>query len=188
LVVGYRGEAIRSYFGDGAAWDVRIDYAEQPVPTGTGVAVLLSQQFAREQPFLCSVGDILTAAHHYGLLRADFSGSPCAAVLGINPVDDPSAGGAVYRDGNQVTRVVEKPPAGTSLSNWNLAGINVFGPEIFDALSTVTPSPRGEIEITSGYSALIDAGHEVRAVEMHGFWSDVGTPEALEEAERLFRA
>jgi len=186
IVVGYRAEAIRDHFGDGAAKGAKITYVEQPTPTGTGVAVSLAREFVRDQPFLCSFGDILTSQEHYRLLMADFTDAPCAAVIGINLVDDPSAGGAVYRDGPKVTRVVEKPPPGTSLSNWNLAGVNVFGPQICEALATVTPSLRGEIEITSAYSALIDAGQEVRAVELHDFWSDVGTPEALVEAERFF--
>lgn len=185
VVVGYRGDAIRNYFQDGRGWNVEIEYVEQPVLNGTGGAVILGREFAGDRPIFMSFGDIVTDQNHYRLLLDDYIRSPCAAVLGINPVDDPTAGGAVYREGDRVTRVVEKPPPGTAGSNWNLAGINIFQPSIFDALTNLPPSPRGEVEITDAVQQLITRGMEVRAVELHGFWSDVGTPAALAEAERV---
>ena len=78
-------------------------------------------------------------------------------------MDDPTAGAAVYREGDQVVRVEEKPPAGTAGSRWNLAGVNVFGPEIFDSLARLQPSARGEYELTAATEDLIATGHEVRA-------------------------
>ncbi len=185
VVIGYKGEAIRSHFRDGSHLGVEIEYVEQPVLNGTGGAVILGREFAGDRPFLMSFGDIVTDQNHHRLLLEEYNRSPCAAVLGINPVDDPAAGGAVYREGNRVTRVVEKPPPGTAGSNWNLAGINIFQPPIFDALTGLPPSPRGEVEITDAIQQLITHGMEVRAVELHGFWSDVGTPAALAEAERV---
>lgn len=183
LVIGYRGEAIRDHFGDGSRWSAHITYAEQPVPLGTGAALLLGRPFASGHPILCAFGDILTNFAHYRALKAEYDRAPCAAVLGLNWVDDPSSGGAVYREGGRVTRVIEKPPPGTSTTNWNLAGVHVFGPDIFDTLDRVAPSPRGEIELTSAITGFLDAGEEVRACELQGFWSDVGTPEALATAE-----
>jgi dTDP-glucose pyrophosphorylase len=108
--------------------------------------------------------------------------------VGLNYVDDPTAGAAVYREGDRVTRVVEKPPPGTSTSNWNLAGVNVFTSQVFDALDRITPSPRGELELTDAIAKLIEKGHEVRGVELHGFWSDIGTPAALAQADSEWRS
>ncbi len=184
LVVGYRAEAIRAYFGDGGSLGVSVSYADQPVPNGTGAALLLGRDFAGDRPLVASYGDILTDPAHYTELIAEYRAAPCAGVLGINPVPDPSAGAAVFREGKRITRVVEKPPPSSPISHWNLAGVNAFGPEIFDALSRITPSPRGEYETTSAFELLIESGAEMRAYEMCGFWSDIGTPEALAEAER----
>jgi UDP-N-acetylglucosamine diphosphorylase / glucose-1-phosphate thymidylyltransferase / UDP-N-acetylgalactosamine diphosphorylase / glucosamine-1-phosphate N-acetyltransferase / galactosamine-1-phosphate N-acetyltransferase len=183
IVVGYRAEAIRDHFRDGSHLGVSIHYAHQEIPNGTGTAYALGRDFVNGEPFFASFGDILTDYSHYRALLAEFSAAPCAAVLGINWMDDPSAGGAVYREGSRVIRVVEKPPSGTAGSNWNLAGVNVFGPEVFSALDRIEPSPRGEKEITSGYEILLREGQEIRACELHGFWSDVGTPESLAFAE-----
>ncbi len=188
LVVGYLHEVIREYFGDGGAWGMRIEYVYQETPTGTGSALALGRDFVGEDTFIASYGDILTEYRHYRALVAEFTEAPCAAVIGINPVEDPSAGSAVYREGKRIVRVVEKPAPGTSTSNWNSAGVSVYGASIWPALSALEPSPRGEYELTDAVSALITTGQEVRACEFPGFWSDVGTPEALAEAERDWRA
>jgi NDP-sugar pyrophosphorylase family protein len=194
-VIGYRGEAIREYFGDGSAWGIRVDYVEQPVANGTGAALACASGWSAARPndpVLVSFGDIYTDPAHYPGLCGDYIANPCAALIGINYVADPSAGAAVYRDGDVITRVVEKPPPGTAGSNWNIAGVSVYGPEVWEELPRLRPSPRGEIEITDAISRLIERGNSggqpVRAFEMHGFWSDIGTPEALAEAEQTCRS
>ena len=195
FVIGYRGDAIRTYFGDGRPWDARIAYAEQPVPNGTGAALACASDWAAarpDSPVFASFGDIYTDPAHYPALRDDYLGSPCAALIGINPLPDPSAGAAVYRNGDRITRVVEKPPPGTATGQWNVAGVSIYGQEVWQVLPTLKPSPRGEIEITDAISTLIarseSGGRLVRAHEMRGFWSDIGTPAALEEAERICEA
>lgn len=187
LVVGYKAEAIRAYFGAGARWDWRISYAVQPVPNGTGAALACARELAGQGPALVSFGDILTDVANYRGLVDDFTEAPCAAVVGINYVEDVSAGGAVTLDGRRIVRVVEKPPPGTTDSHWNLAGASVYSPEIWPAVAALKPSARGEYEITDAIGALIAAGREVRASKFTGFWSDIGTPEALHEAEEHLR-
>jgi NDP-sugar pyrophosphorylase family protein len=184
LVVGYMAEALERYFGNGKPWGVHIEYRVQEIPNGTGAALLEGREFSQGEPILASYGDILTDHRHYKDLLEDYASAPCAAVIGINPMEDPSAGAAVYRKGRRIIRVVEKPPPGTANSRWNVAGISVFGPLIWPALAALKLSPRGEYELTDAISALIDSGEEVRAHELNGFWSDIGTPEALAEAER----
>ena len=183
LVVGYRAQAIQDYFGDGARWGWRISYVEQPVPNGTGAALALARDLAGSEPILASYGDILTDVANYRALVDDFTAAPCAAVVGINEIEDVSAGSAVYREGRRVTQVVEKPPRGTAGSNWNLAGASIYSPAIWPCLASLKPSVRGEYELTEAIGALIASGQEVRASEFVGFWSDIGTPEALREAE-----
>jgi NDP-sugar pyrophosphorylase family protein len=195
IVIGYRGDAIREYFGDGSAWDLRIDYADQPVPNGTGAALACATEWSAARPeasVLASFGDIYTDPNHYPALIEDYESGPCAALVGINLLADPTAGAAVYREGDRILRVVEKPPPGTATGKWNMAGVSIYGPEVWEVLPTLRPSPRGEIEITDAISALIarseSGGRLVRAHEMRGFWSDIGTPEALQEAEQTCEA
>lgn len=192
IVIGYRGDAIRDYFGDGRAWNVRIDYAEQPVPNGTGAALARATGWAGNRPtapVLASFGDIYTDPNHYPALIADYESAPCAALIGINLLPDPTAGAAVYREGDRIERVVEKPPPGTAAGKWNVAGVSIYGREVWEVLPALKPSPRGEIEITDAISTLItrseSGGRLVRSHEMRGFWSDIGTPDALREAEKI---
>lgn len=183
-VIGHLGQQIADYFGDGARVGLRMSYVWQKDAPGTGAALRLGRKLAQSGPVLMSFGDILTAYEHYTAILFDYHRSPCAAVMGINPMADVSSGAAVLRDGDRVTGIVEKPSSSEAASNWNQAGVTAFGAEIWPVLDRLPLSPRGEYEITAAVAMLIEQGLEVRAVEFRGFWSDVGTPEALSEASR----
>jgi dTDP-glucose pyrophosphorylase len=187
IVIGYMGQSIRNHFEDGAQWGVRVRYAEQPQPNGTGAALAAAADLAGDASFITSFGDILTDPSNYRKLLDTYAMTRCAAVVGVNFVDDPTAGAAVYTEDGRVTRVVEKPPRGTAGTNWNLAGISVYSAHIWPAVRTLKPSFRGEYEITDAIQALVDAGLEVRTSEVSGFWSDIGTPDALREASEMVR-
>ena len=188
LVVGYRAAAIQEYFGDGSRWGWQIRYALQKETNGTGAALLQARDLAGPEPVLASYGDILTDARNYRRLLDEYLSAPCAAAVGVNAVEDVYAGSAVYREGARVVRVVEKPPRGSATTHWNLAGASIYGPQIWPTLAALKPSVRGEYELTEAVEALIESGQEVRACEFSGFWSDIGTPEALREAEAEMRA
>ena len=83
LVVGYRADVLRDYFGDGSRWGWNISYAEQATPNGTGAALAAAREFVGPGPFLASYGDIITDEAHYRLLLEAFAESPCAAQVGI---------------------------------------------------------------------------------------------------------
>ncbi len=183
-VIGYLGDAIRERYGDGSSLGVRMEYVRQFDAHGTGAALRLARAFAQDGPILMSFGDILTNYGHYRDLLDAFRGRGHAAVMGINPMADVSAGAAVIRDGTQVVRIVEKPGPGDPVSQWNQAGVTAFGEAVWPVLERIPQSPRGEYEITAAMSMLIAGGHKVSAVEFNGFWSDVGTPEALAAAQR----
>jgi glucose-1-phosphate thymidylyltransferase len=187
LVIGYLGEMIRDALGTGEQLGIALSYAEQETPSGTGSALLLGREFAQGQPILSVYGDILTDPAHYTRVVGTFCDYEPAAAVGINPVEDPCAGAAVYLDADRIVRVVEKPPAGTANSNWNLAGISVYSAEVWDHLAALKPSFRGEYEVTDAIQSMIVSGAEVRAVRMESLWSDIGTPQALKEAEEAWR-
>ncbi len=185
-VIGHLGQQIQARFSDGRALGIRMEYCWQRDVHGTGAALRLGRAFAREGPVLMSFGDILTDYAHYRNLLSEYRRAPCAALMGINQMDDVSAGAAVLRRGDRVIGIVEKPRPGQIASNWNQAGVTIFGPEIWPVLEHLPISPRGEYEITAAISMLLDEGQEVRAVEFRGFWSDVGTPDALAAADRAW--
>ncbi|HVN83408.1 MAG TPA: nucleotidyltransferase family protein [Candidatus Binatia bacterium] len=189
IVTGYRGAQIEAALADGARLGVHIVYRQQEHALGTARALLLARDVIAPVPFALSWGDILVQPDLYPTLVARFHARPCDALLALNDTDDPRAGAAVYveRD-RRVTRIVEKPPPGTSTTRWNNAGVFVFDPIIFDYAARVQPSPRGEYELPQAIAAMVSDGRPVFSVPIDGYWSDVGTPEDLHRARRDFPA
>ena len=180
IVVGYRGQMIRDYFASHPPAGVELEYAVQREQNGTGSAALLAREFATGGQFLLTFGDILVEPQVYTEL---FRLAPGAEqVLALTEVEDPYRGGAVYVDGVRVTRIVEKPPKGTSTTNFLSAGIYVFNDRVFGALENLAPSSRGEYDLTDAISAAVRAGRLVRYFVVPGFWRDVGRPEDLAPA------
>ncbi len=184
VVVGYLGEQIERHVGGGSAYGLLVEYRRQPRPEGTARALLSARRVLAEAPFLLSWGDILVGPRTYLEMLESFRRHPCAALLAVNEVDDPWRGAAVYVDGNgRVTRVVEKPAPGSSSTRWNNSGIFIFDPAILDYAARLEPSSRGEYELPAAIASMLDDGREIRAQPVYGFWSDVGTPEDLRDAE-----
>ncbi len=188
IVTGYRGEQIETHLGDGAGVGVRLSYRRQDMAEdaarGTARALLLARDALGEQPFVLTWGDVVIDPSDYGALLAEFRRTPCDVLLTLNEVDDPWRGAAVYVDDHwRVTRLIEKPPRGTSRTRWNNAGVFVFTARIFPYLARLQPSTRGEYELPQAIAAMIADGCLVRALPLQGFWSDLGTPEDLAAAE-----
>jgi NDP-sugar pyrophosphorylase family protein len=111
-----------------------------------------------------------------------------AAILSVRYFRDPASGGAVYLDGDRVTRIVERPKPGETTTHYINAGIFVFPPAIFDLLRQVDLSPRGEYELTDAIRMLIERGETVRAYDLEGFWINVTDPASYLEAQRALLA
>lgn len=179
LVVGYRRELIQEHF---ATFPMQIEYCVQHKQEGTGRAVLLGREFAAGDPCLVTFGDVVCRARDYRGMVETFAPG-VSAVVGARRVDDPWQGAAVYVEGEVVTRIVEKPPKGTSQTNWNSAGLYVFGPEVFKYLDKVQLSARGEYELTSAIEDMLGDNRRLLLYRVKGDWRDVGRPEDLPAVE-----
>jgi dTDP-glucose pyrophosphorylase len=183
IVVGWRAEVVRSFFGDGSQLGVRISYETQTVQDGTGRVVALAQEFAGTDPFLLSYGDILVAPENYARIGSALEGAD--AVLTVKRSDDVSQGGAVFlNDKFELTDLREKPKPGEPTSPWYNAGVYAFRPGIFDYIAKLEPSPRGEYELTDAIRNLALDGKKVQAIEIAGDWADVRDPEILAQLNR----
>ncbi|MCB1020267.1 MAG: NTP transferase domain-containing protein [Bryobacterales bacterium] len=182
IIVGYKAEMVKDYFAQHPPALAKLSYVIQEKQDGTGSAAMLARDFAAGDPFLMTYGDNIVEPEVYAGLLAAAEGAEMA--LSVKHVDDPYQGGAVYTEGERVTKIVEKPPKGTSTTNWNNAGIYVFRPSIFEALDRIELSPRGEYELTDAVHALVNSGRPVKWYEIRGFWRDIGRPEDLPEAEK----
>ena len=181
IVTGYLGKKLQAGLGNGAQSGVAIRYFQQETLDGTARALSLARDFCGEDAFFFGWGDILVRPENYRevIRRARFAD----AAIAVNEVDDPWAGGAVYVDtAMRVTKLLEKPPIGTSTTRWNNAGFGVLGPAVWPAIEALEPSARGEYELPQAIAALVAAGLEVRAAPVTGAWFDIGTRESLEDA------
>jgi len=178
LVVGYRRETIEAHFRN---WRLPIQFYVQEVLNGTGGAARLARDFAGSEPFLLTFGDILCEPQAYVRCAQVLVDHPqTVAVLGVRDVDDPWQGAAVYEVDGRVTRVVEKPPRGTSTTRWNSAGLYAMRPAAFPYLDRLVPSPRNEYELTSIFEMMLQERVEMHISAIDGRWRDVGRPEDLE--------
>jgi dTDP-glucose pyrophosphorylase len=183
VVVGWRAEMVKDFFGDGSKFGVQIQYETQMVQDGTGRVVALARDFVGPDPFLLSYGDILVAPENYHAIGDSLAHSD--AVISVKKSSDVSEGGAVFvNDKFQLVDLREKPKPGEPTSPWYNAGIYAFRPSIFDFIAKLEPSPRGEYELTDAVRNLALSGKKVQALEIAGDWADVRDPEILAQLNR----
>jgi NDP-sugar pyrophosphorylase family protein len=177
IVTGYRGEAIEEHF---ARYPMSLEFLHQAVINGTAGAARLARTFAGDDPFLLTYGDIWCEPDDYRRVIQPIEEEPeTEATLAVKFAEDPFQGAAVYLAEGFIERIVEKPPQGTSTTNWNSAGVYCFRARVFDELDQVPLSARGEYELTSAIEQMIAAGRKLRAIEIKGTWRDIGRPEDL---------
>jgi NDP-sugar pyrophosphorylase family protein len=184
IIVGYMGDRVRSYFGDGADTGLRLSYFVQEVQDGTGKAADPARAFVGDAPFFLTYGDIVTEEAVYPAMVKDFERTPTDLLMAVRSVADTSRWGAVTVEEGRITGIVEKPPPGSCSTNWVNAGIFIVTPKLFIHTARLSLSPRGEYELTDAVRMMIESGCAVRAFGMESYWRDVGTPEDLAAADR----
>jgi len=176
LVVGYRGDQIVAEIGDGRRLGACAEYRWQQERGGTGDALLCAADFIGDDQFFLGWGDIMVPPANYRAIAEISRTEQPQALLSVNYVDDPWEGAAVYVADDHVERIIEKPPRGSSSTNFNNAGLFVFGPEMVEILRQTPVSPRGELEVPSAIQTMLDGDGRIRAYEIQGYWSDVARP------------
>jgi glucose-1-phosphate thymidylyltransferase len=182
LVVGDTQAEIRAAVGDGGRWNARITYIEQDAPLGLAHAVLISEPFLGQDPFVMYLGDNLLNKGIAPFVREFMACRPAAQIL-LARVPDPQRFGVAELSDGRVVRLVEKPAEPPS--DYALVGVYMFGPAVFESVRRIRPSGRNELEITDAIQDLIDRGLEVRPHIVDGWWKDTGKLEDMLEANRL---
>ncbi|MBI5473130.1 MAG: glucose-1-phosphate thymidylyltransferase [Ignavibacteriae bacterium] len=173
---------VPEYVGDGSRWGVKITYIPQEKPGGLAEVVMISEKFIAGDEFIFYLGDNLLVG---GIKRFidEFQKSKCNCFLTLSRVKDPERFGVPeIRDG-RIIGVEEKPKK--PKSNFAVAGIYLYDKHIFEAVKSLKPSARGELEISDAHQYLIDNGFKVGYTEITGWWKDTGKPADLLEANRL---
>lgn len=169
--------------GTGRQWGLTLTYAEQPSPNGLAEAYIIGADFVRGHPSCLILGDNIIYGH--GLpdaLRSAREKVDSGATVFAYHVDDPERYGIVSFDEHGVARSIEEKPKSPK-SNWAVIGIYFYDPEVVDIAASITPSARGELEITDVNRHYLQQGRLNVEQLGRGFaWFDAGTHEALLQA------
>jgi len=174
--------AFRDLLGSGQQWGIKFDYAIQPEPNGIAQALLIAERFLDGAPSALILGDnIFYGANLSELLQRAGARGAGATVFGYY-VQDPERYGVVQfgADGN-VVDLLEKPAKPPS--NYAVTGIYFYDERAPELARKITPSPRGELEITDLNRAYLSEGSlQVQRLGRGTAWLDTGTHNSLLDA------
>ena len=174
--------------GDGSAFGVKFDYAEQAEPNGLAEAFLIGADFVGDQPCALILGDNLYFGHGLTeLLEKSVDHSEGARVFAYR-VRDPQRYGVVEFDAEgRAVSLEEKPD--TPRSNWAVTGLYVYDSDVVRLARSLKPSARGELEITDLNRLYLEAGKLTVEKLGRGYaWLDTGTYDSLAEATDFVKA
>ena len=159
-------------------------YGYQEGEGGIAQALGLAEHFAGGAPIVVMLGDNLFQHSLADAIDA-YRSRPDGAMILLKEVDDPERFGVARMDGGRVVEIVEKPT--NPPSRLAVTGCYMYDSGVFEIIASLTPSERGELEITDVNNRYIARG-EMRHRVLAGWWTDAGTVSSLHRAATLVAA
>lgn len=184
LVIGHLGEKIRQYFGDGTKFNIKICYVEQDTFSGTASATKLARNFINGSPFLLYLADTIIPKnlenYLHNMITSNFEISLLSSQINSSEIGNV---GNVEVENDCVSKISEKTLSSKSNLAW--AGIAFFKNNyIFEMIECLTPSQRGEFEITDAMNLVLDNNVNIGNFTCDGY-VDAGTISGLLELNKL---
>jgi len=182
IVVGDTRDQIKAAVGDGSRFGAQVTYIHQDEPRGLAHGVKVAEDYLGEERFVLFLGDNFLRDGIIPLVER-FRNEQMNCLIVLTKVKHPQEFGIAECINGKPIRLVEKPRK--PKSDLALVGVYMFDHHIFEAVDSIKPSTRGELEITDAIQYLIDSGRAVCAQELQGGWIDTGKMEDILEANRL---
>jgi glucose-1-phosphate thymidylyltransferase len=182
VVAPHSAESISETCGDGERFGQRIQYIVQAEARGLADVVLTAEEKLEGDSFVMYLGDNVLEGGVGWLVEEFMREKPNASVL-LTKVKNPEAFGVAILDGDRIAGFVEKPKEPPS--DLALTGVYLFDANIFESAKAISPSLRGELEITDAIQHMIDRGLDVRPHIHNGWWLDTGKKDDMLEANRI---
>jgi glucose-1-phosphate thymidylyltransferase len=175
----------RRLLGDGEALGLRLSYAEQPQPNGLAEAFLIGRDHVGADDVCLVLGDNIFHGHDlHRTLRRAVEGLAGCTLFGY-PVRDPRRYGVAEVDGDGRLLGIEEKPA-VPKSDLAITGLYLYDNQVLDIAAALTPSTRGELEITDVNNAYVERGQAMLVNLGRGTaWLDTGTHDSLLAASQF---
>lgn len=187
ITTPHDAEQFERLLGDGSQWGLEITYAQQPRPEGLAQAFLIGADFIGDESVALVLGDNVFYGAGLGTSLATESDVDGGRIFAYH-VRDPRDYGVVEFAADGTVLSIEEKPA-EPRSNFAVPGLYFYSSDVVDVARTITPSARGELEISSINDAYLKAGRLAVTVLPRGTaWLDTGTTDSLLEAASFIHA
>jgi len=186
ICMGSQLELFKNLLGDGSSWGISIEYAVQDEPNGIAEAFIIGADFIGEDSVALDLGDNIFYGHGLEQSLQSASNNTDATVFTYH-VRDPERYGVVGFDSDgKPSSIVEKPSKPES--NYAVTGLYMYDNDVVDIAKSITPSARGELEITDINQRYLDEGRlNVVKLGRGSAWLDTGTLESLNQAANFIQ-
>ena len=171
--------------GDGSQFGLSLSYAEQPSPDGLAQAFIIGEDFIGDDNVALVLGDNIFYGQHFTSILENAVATEQGATIFAYHVNDPERFGVVEFNSQGKAVSIEEKPA-VPKSRYAITGLYFYDNDVIDIAKSITPSVRGELEITDVNNAYLERGDLNVSLLGRGFaWLDTGTHDTLLEASQF---
>ena len=184
ITTPHESDQFQRLLGDGAQWGISLEYATQPSPDGLAQALIIGEEFIAGEPVALILGDNIFFGPGMGTSLERMKARPGATIFAYE-VDNPSDFGVVeFDDSGRVISLEEKPKQ--PKSSFVIPGLYFYDGNAASMAKQLTPSLRGELEITDLHSRYLQEGLlQVEVLDKGKTWLDTGTIDAMHQAANM---
>jgi len=186
ICIGNQLELFKNLLGDGSKWGIQISYAIQDEPNGIAEALIIGEKFIGNESVALNLGDNIFYGHGLEKELLSASSNDGATVFTYH-VSDPERYGVVgFDEQGKPESITEKPLQ--PKSNYAVTGLYMYSNDVVDFAKSISPSARGELEITDVNQCYLDEGRlNVAKLGRGTAWLDTGTLESLNQAANFIQ-